>query len=165
MKKIIYSIALLSSFMLTSCEKDDDNDDNNDASEENFQSLDSFFEDQEVESVERTFNAENGIEFTTEKGTVVTIPANAFKDQNGAIVTGEVDFINTSGPVSLTYTSIDHEIVFQNTPSITAISVDDLSNDTANVNIFITAITTTSVTFESSAPFTGKVNFQIVSQD
>jgi len=93
-------------------------------------------------------------------------PVDQFVSDTGfTMLTGEVDFINTSGPVSLTYTSIDHEIVFQNTPSITAISVDDLSNDTANVNIFITAITTTSVTFESSAPFTGKVNFQIVSQD
>jgi len=93
-------------------------------------------------------------------------PVDQFVSDTGfTMLTGEVEFVNTSGPVSLTYTSIDHEIVFQNIPSITAISVDDLSNDTANVNIFITAITTTSVTFESSAPFTGKVNFQIVSQD
>ena len=93
-------------------------------------------------------------------------PVDQFVSDTGfTMLTGEVEFVNTSGPVSLTYASIDHEIVFQNIPSITAISVDDLSNDTANVNIFITAITTTSVTFESSAPFTGKVNFQIVSQD
>ena len=40
-----------------------------------------------------------------------------------------------------------------------------LSNSSANVNIFITTVTTTQATFESSAPFNGKVNFQIVSQD
>jgi hypothetical protein len=93
-------------------------------------------------------------------------PVDQFVSDTGfTMLVGEVDFNNTSGPVSLTYTTIDHEVVFQNVPSITAISVDSESNDTANVNIFITGITTTAVTFESSAPFTGKVNFQIISQD
>ena len=90
MKKIIYSIAFLSSFMITSCQKDDV--DQIAPPKENFQSLDSFFDEQEVESVVKTFNAENGIEFTTVKGTKVKIPANAFENQNGTIVNGEVDF-------------------------------------------------------------------------
>ena len=90
MKKIIYSIAFLSSFMITSCQKDDV--DQIAPPKENFQSLDSFFDEQEVESVVKTFNAENGIEFTTVKGTKVKIPANAFENQNGIIVNGEVDF-------------------------------------------------------------------------
>ena len=84
MKKIIYSIAVISAFILTSCEKEED--------KESFQSLDSFFENQEVESLVKSFNAEEGVQFTTNKGTVVTIPENAFKDQNGALVTGEVKF-------------------------------------------------------------------------
>jgi hypothetical protein len=86
-------------------------------------------------------------------------------DTGFTMLVGEVDFANTSGPVSLTYSTIDPLINFLNVPSITAISVDDLANNSANVNIFITSITTTVVTFESSAPFSGKVNFQIVSQD
>tara|TARA_R110000796_G_scaffold250300_1_gene379120 strand:+ start:878 stop:1234 length:357 start_codon:yes stop_codon:yes gene_type:complete len=93
-------------------------------------------------------------------------PVNQFVSDNGfTMFVGDVDFVNTSGPVSLIYTTIDPLINLSNVPSITAISLDNLSNNSANVNIFITAITTTSVTFESSAPFTGKVNFQIVSQD
>jgi|TARA_R110000822_G_scaffold110473_7_gene240680 hypothetical protein len=93
-------------------------------------------------------------------------PVDQFVSDNGfTMFTGDVDFVSTSGPVSLIYTTIDPLINFSNVPSITAISLDSLSNNSANVNIFITTITTTSVTFESSAPFTGKVNFQIVSQD
>ena len=50
-------------------------------------------------------------------------------------------------------------------PVVTAVSHDSESNDAANVNIFITSITTSAVQFSASAPFNGKVNFQIVSQD
>lgn len=86
-------------------------------------------------------------------------------DAGFTMLVGDVDFANTSGPVSFTYTTADPAVSFSNVPVITAISVDNLSNNSANVNIFITAVTTTQVTFESSAPFSGKVNFQIVSQD
>ena len=93
-------------------------------------------------------------------------PVDQFVSDNGfTMLIGDVDFANTAGPVSLVYSTIDPLVNFLNVPTITAISLDDLSNNSANVNIFITTITTTSVTFESSAPFTGKVNFQIVSQD
>lgn len=93
-------------------------------------------------------------------------PVNQYVSDSGFVmIVGDVDFTNTSGPVSFTYTTIDPTVTFSNAPIITAISVDSLSNNSANINIFITSITTTAVTFESSAPFTGKVNFQIVSQD
>lgn len=93
-------------------------------------------------------------------------PINQYTSEAGFVmVVGDVDFANTSGPVTFTYTTADPTVTFSNAPIITAISVDSLSNNSANVNIFITSITTTTVTFESSAPFTGKVNFQIVSQD
>ena len=93
-------------------------------------------------------------------------PVDQFCSDNGfTILVGDVDFVSTSGPVSLVYTSIDPLVAFLTAPAITAISLDNLNNNSANVNVFITTITTTSVTFESSAPFTGKVNFQIVSQD
>jgi hypothetical protein len=93
-------------------------------------------------------------------------PVDQFVSDTGFIMlVGDVDFDNTSGPVVLIYTTIDPTVQFSNVPAITAISVDNFLNSSANVNVFITAVTTTQVTFESSAPFTGKVNFQIVSQD
>jgi len=85
-------------------------------------------------------------------------------DTGFTILVGAVTFTNTAGPVTLTYTSVDAAASFSTVPSITAISVDR-GDSSANVNIFITAISTTQVSFESSAPFTGQVNFQIVSQD
>tara|TARA_R110001583_G_scaffold33392_4_gene112641 strand:- start:845 stop:1192 length:348 start_codon:yes stop_codon:yes gene_type:complete len=78
------------------------------------------------------------------------------------LVVGDVDFTNTSGPVTFTYPS---EVSYSTIPIITAVSYDSASNDSADVNIFITSITVTAVQFESSAPFTGKVHFQIISQD
>ncbi len=93
-------------------------------------------------------------------------PVDQFVSDTGfTIIVGDVTFTNTSGPVSVTYTDIDASASFSNVPIISAISVDNLSNNSANVNIFITSVSTTSVSFEASAPFTGKVNFQIVSQD
>ena len=93
-------------------------------------------------------------------------PQNQFVSEAGfTMLVGDVDFANSSGPVVFTYTTADPTVAFTTIPVITAISVDNLSNNSANVNIFITAITTTQVTFEASAPFSGKVNFQIISQD
>ena len=93
-------------------------------------------------------------------------PVDQFVSTAGfTMIVGDVDFTNSSGPVTFTYTTADPTIAFLTVPVITAISVDNLSNSSANVNIFITSVTTTAVTFESSAPFSGKVNFHIVSQD
>ncbi len=93
-------------------------------------------------------------------------PVDQFVSQGKfTMIVGDVDFDNSSGPVTFTYTAADPSVSFNNVPIVTALSVDNLSNNSANVNIFITAVTTTAVTFESSAPFTGKVNFQVVSQD
>ncbi len=93
-------------------------------------------------------------------------PVDQFVSETGfTMIVGDVDFTNTSGPMTFTYTTADPTASFLNIPIVTALSVDNLSNNSANVNIFITAVTTTQVTFESSAPFNGKVNFQIISQD
>jgi len=83
-------------------------------------------------------------------------------DSDFKLIVGDVDFNNTSGPVTFTYPTT---VLYTNVPIITAISYDSDNNNSANVNIFITAITTTSVQFESSAPFIGKVHFHIISQD
>ena len=93
-------------------------------------------------------------------------PIDQFVSETGfKMIVGDVTFTNTSGPVTFTYTSADPTITFSNAPIVTAVTVDSLSNSSANVNVFITSITTTAVVFETSAPFTGKVNFQVISQD
>ena len=83
-------------------------------------------------------------------------------DDDFKLVVGEVEFSNTSGPVTYTFPTT---ISYSNIPIVTAISYDSENNGSADVNIFITSITTTEVQFESSAPFTGKVHFHIFSQD
>ena len=93
-------------------------------------------------------------------------PIDQFVSDTGfKMVIGDVTFTNSSGPVTYTYTTADPTITFSNVPIVTAVTVDNLSNSSANVNVFITSVTTSTVTFETSAPFTGKVNFQVVSQD
>ena len=86
-------------------------------------------------------------------------------DSAFTVIIGEVVFTNTSGPVTFTYTSASPTLTFSKVPVITAIAVDKNSNSSANVNVFVTSITTSAVQFSSSAPFTGTVNFQIISQD
>ena len=83
-------------------------------------------------------------------------------DGDFKLIVGDVDFDNTAGPVTYTYPT---SVAYSNAPVITAISYDSNSNGSADVNIFITSITTTTVQFEASAPFSGKLNFQIISQD
>ena len=70
------------------------------------------------------------------------------------IETGYIEFNNASSGV--------HTFIvgrFPAAPTITSVSVDNLSNGTANVNVFVTAVSTLSVTIESSALFTGRVHF------
>ena len=83
-------------------------------------------------------------------------------DDDFKLVVGDVTFSNTSGPVTFNFPA---NVNYQNIPIITAVSYDSENNSSADVNIFITSITTTSAQFESSAPFTGKVHFHIYSQD
>ena len=78
------------------------------------------------------------------------------------LLVGDVIFDNTSGPVTYTYPAT---VSYSSAPIVTAVSYDSENNSSADVNIFIKSITTSAVQFESSAPFTGKVHFQIISQD
>ena len=71
----------------------------------------------------------------------------------------EVGEISYSGSDTGTYT---FESTFLTVPMITAISYDSESNNTANVNVYIDAVSTTSVTIKTSAPFTGKVHFHAI---
>lgn len=69
---------------------------------------------------------------------------------------GEISYTN-SNTGSYTFTS-----TFLSVPMITAVSYDSESNSTANVNVYIDSVSTTSVTIKTSAPFTGKVHFHAI---
>ena len=78
------------------------------------------------------------------------------------MIAGFVEFANASGPVTYTFPST---IIFSNVPVVTVTSVDSENNNQANVNAYVTSITTTAVQISVSAPFTGRVHFIVVSQD
>ena len=69
---------------------------------------------------------------------------------------GKLSFSNSS---SETYTFAE---TYNSAPTVTAIAVDSEDSGAANVNVFITSLSTTSVTLESSDAFTGQVHFQII---
>jgi|TARA_R110001583_G_scaffold39145_1_gene125737 hypothetical protein len=77
-------------------------------------------------------------------------------DKEVTLEVGEITFTNaSSGTHAFTQ-------VFTSAPTITAISVDSESNDIANVNIFVSSVSTTNVVIESSQAFTGKVHFHAI---
>lgn len=80
----------------------------------------------------------------------ITIATETFK-----VETGIIEFINESGPKTYNFTES-----FSSAPSISAISVDTTEN--ADVNVYVKTVSTTSVTFETSAPFTGQVSFSAI---
>lgn len=84
-------------------------------------------------------------------------PVNSYIGDNQ--LTLEVGEVTFTGADSATYSFNE---AFASAPTVTAISVDSESNDEANVNIFVTSISTTNVTFESSQTFTGKVQFHAI---
>jgi len=51
---------------------------------------------------------------------------------------------------------------FTSAPYVTATAYDSEGNESANVNVFITAVSISSVTVETSAPFTGEVHIQAI---
>ena len=72
------------------------------------------------------------------------------------IESGDVTFTATD---ESTYTFIK---VFSSVPYVTANAYDSETNDEANVNVYIKSVSTTAVTFGTSAAFTGKVHFQAI---
>ena len=71
------------------------------------------------------------------------------------VETGVVSFVNEYGPKSYTFTTS-----FSSAPAISAIAVE--TTDNANVNVFVKSISTTAVSFEVSAQFTGQVSFTAI---
>ena len=51
---------------------------------------------------------------------------------------------------------------FTSAPTVIVTPVDSVSNNEANVNVFVSSITTVGMVVESSQTFTGQVNFQII---
>jgi len=70
------------------------------------------------------------------------------------VETGVISFVNES---SKTYSFTES---YTSIPTISAISVSTSEN--ADVNVYITAISINSVTFEASAPFTGQISFSAI---
>ena len=73
------------------------------------------------------------------------------------IESGEV-IVSATDEATYTFTKS-----FSSAPYVTATAYDSETNDEANVNIYIKSVSTTTVTFGTSASFTGKVLFQAIS--
>lgn len=85
--KLIVLFAILT-ITFSSCEKDEEP---NPTQEETYTTLNQFFELKSPSPEIFNIIAENGASFTTNKGTNVTVPANAFINSSGQIVIGAVD--------------------------------------------------------------------------
>ena len=72
------------------------------------------------------------------------------------IEVGAITFTNESSVTHAFTTS------FSSAPIITVVSVDSESNGTANVNVFITSVSTSQVIVETSQTFTGKVHYHAI---
>jgi hypothetical protein len=85
-------------------------------------------------------------------------PRNTFtSDKEVVIEIGSVTFTNTSGAVEYIFTE-----TFRSVPTITAIAVDTAGTGEADVNIFVSSVSKTSVQLEASAIFNGTVDFQAI---
>jgi len=84
-------------------------------------------------------------------------PRNQFcSDKEVIIEIGSVSFDNDE------YVDYTFDQKYTSAPIITAISVDSESNNQADVNIFISSVSTTSVRINASQQFIGTVHFHII---
>ena len=84
-------------------------------------------------------------------------PVESFTSGEAFVIeVGEAEFSDSS---SVTYSFNE---TFTSAPTITAVAVDSNSNNSANVNIFVSSISTTAVTLESSQNFSGTVSFHVI---
>ncbi|MFN4286167.1 MAG: hypothetical protein ACK4E8_09420 [Lacibacter sp.] len=88
MKSNVIVTALLFSVLSTACRKNQDSDMG--GNDRDIRKLSEFFAAHEVKNETFTINAATGGTVTTRKGTVITFPANAFKNASNQIVTGNV---------------------------------------------------------------------------
>lgn len=81
MKILVRTLVLFAIALNISCEKE---------FSESYLTIDEFFERNGVAMQSYVINGSTGGRFTTPQGTIVTIPANAFRDPSGSTVTGNV---------------------------------------------------------------------------
>ena len=72
------------------------------------------------------------------------------------IEVGAITFSNESSVTHALTTS------FSSAPIVTVVSVDSESNGGANVNVFITSITTSEIVVETSQLFTGTIHYHAI---
>jgi len=77
----------------------------------------------------------------------------------GDTATIEVGAITFSNESSVTHAFTTS---FSSAPIVTVVSVDSESNGTANINVFITSVSTSQVIVETSQTFTGKVHYHAI---
>lgn len=79
--------------LVFACKKDEVTPPNStpDPQKETYSSLSAFLKSKAPQGENFTVMAQTGGTFTTAKGSIITIPPNAFKDGNGNLVTGSVD--------------------------------------------------------------------------
>ena len=71
----------------------------------------------------------------------------------------EVGSITCSSSDTATYSFTEP---FTSVPSISGIALDTTVPGDANVNVYVSSISTSQVVFRTSAPFTGKISFQAI---
>lgn len=89
MRKIIYTVALIAPMLFMACETEEET---NNPPQEKFESLEDFWNSKEVTAETKVFKSEDGLSFTTKKGSKVIIPANAIVHHDGSPVVGDIDF-------------------------------------------------------------------------
>jgi hypothetical protein len=77
---------------------------------------------------------------------------------------GDTAIIEVGAIVFSNESSVTHAFStsFSSAPIITVVSVDSESNDMANVNVYISSITTSDVVVETSQLFTGTIHYHAI---
>jgi len=89
-------------------------------------------------------------------------PSYEFASEEGFnVIAGSINFSNSEGPATYTFAGTS----FTEIPVVTITAVDSENNSQSNVTAYITSISNNSVSIGTSAPFTGKVHFIVMSQD
>lgn len=93
-------------------------------------------------------------------------PHKRVRPKNFLLAEDQTAFVESS---YITYSSAEsgtHNFTtaFPEAPVVTVTSVDSESNDLANINTYVMSVSTTSVTIETSANFTGRVHFHAIHQ-
>ncbi|CAL2082296.1 hypothetical protein [Tenacibaculum sp. 190524A05c] len=90
-KRLLLGIAI-STLLLANCSKENNNiDDCTGCSLVSYNTIEEFFEENGVPTQDFSVDGANGGSITGDQGTIITFQPNSFLDQNGTVVTGNVD--------------------------------------------------------------------------